>query len=346
MDLAEAVLHGDRLALARLLTAIENEDPDGLRALSALYPHGGKADRIGITGPPGCGKSSLVARLAAFIRRNGLRPGPTGELPKVAVVAVDPSSPFTGGAILGDRIRMRDLAGDTGVFIRSMASRGALGGLARATAGTVHALDAAGFQVILIETVGAGQAEVEIAGAAHTTVVVEAPGMGDDVQAIKAGILEIADILVVNKADLPGADNAVSQLRAALALGYPDRTSGVGMHHRQDQRLARREAPTNPDSRGWTPQVLATSAVKDTGIPDLVQAVAGHLQFLDASGGRQSLEAQRVRREMEDLLQTRLIHWFHSHLAADGYNDTVGRVVRRELSPQEAVEILTKGLAG
>ncbi len=335
MDLAAEVLQGDRLALARLLTAIENEDPVGLDTLSELYPNGGQADRIGITGPPGCGKSSLVARLAAHIRRHGLRPG-TGSV-KVAVIAVDPSSPFTGGAILGDRIRMRDLAGDPGVFIRSMASRGALGGLARATFGAVQALDAAGYPVILIETVGAGQAEVEIARTAHTTLVVEAPGMGDDVQAIKAGILEIADVLVVNKADLPGAENAMRQLRSALALGYPA--------HQDRHHAAVGQAGEPPAAApGWVPEVLATSAFKDTGVPELIDAIARHLAHLDASGSRQTVDQRRALREVEMLLQQRLVEWFHSKLAEQELQAAVRLVVERKLSPRQAVERLSAGL--
>ncbi len=215
MNLAEAVLAGERLALARLLTQVENDTPDGRMALDALFAHTGRATLVGITGAPGTGKSSLVNALARCIRHPA-----DGSLPrKVGIVAVDPSSPFTGGALLGDRVRMRDLAGDPGVFIRSMASRGALGGLARTTAEVVQVLDAAGFDLILIETVGVGQDEVEIARLAHTTLVVEAPGLGDDIQAIKAGILEIADILVVNKADQPGAENTERALRAMLEMG-------------------------------------------------------------------------------------------------------------------------------
>ena len=229
--LAEAVLAGDRLALARLLSRIEDGDPEGQEGLIALYARGGRAHRIGVTGPPGTGKSTLVNRLVQAFRAIG--EGATGGAPSVGIVAVDPSSPFTGGAILGDRIRMGDLAGDPGVFIRSMASRGALGGLSRTTGDMVEALDAAGFPIILIETVGAGQAEVDIARAAHTTIVVEAPGLGDEVQAIKAGILEAADILVVNKADLPGADSSIRDLRTVVEMGYPlakgERASHTGL---------------------------------------------------------------------------------------------------------------------
>ena len=192
--------------------------PEGREALDKIYPHTGRAHLIGITGAPGTGKSSLVNRLAFYYRNP-----PENQTPKrVAVVAVDPSSPFTGGAVLGDRVRMRDLAGDPGVFIRSMASRGSLGGLANATAGMVQAFDAAGYDLILIETVGAGQAEVEIARLAHTTLVIEAPGLGDDIQAIKAGILEIADILVINKADRPGVEVTERALKGMLSLAHPN----------------------------------------------------------------------------------------------------------------------------
>ena len=217
MELAQAVLAGERLALSRTLTQVENDTPEGRAALDILFAHTGRAHLVGITGAPGTGKSSLVNQLARHYRQP-----PAGESPRrVAVVAVDPSSPFTGGAILGDRIRMRDLAGDPGVFIRSMASRGSLGGIASATAGVVQVFDAAGFDIILIETVGVGQAEVDIARLAHTTLVVEAPGLGDDIQAIKAGILEIADVLVVNKADHPGVESTERALRGMLELAHP-----------------------------------------------------------------------------------------------------------------------------
>ena len=211
---AAAVLGGNRLALARLMTQIENGEESGLQALDLLFAYTGRAHLVGVTGSPGTGKSSLVNQLALSFRKPL-----QGEPRRVGVVAVDPSSPFTGGAILGDRVRMRDLAGDPGVFIRSMATRGSLGGLAASTSRLVQALDAAGYEVILIETVGAGQAEVDVARLAHTTLVVEAPGLGDDIQAIKAGILEIADILVVNKADRPGQNRPKG--RCAVCCSSP-----------------------------------------------------------------------------------------------------------------------------
>src|SRR5665648_386663 len=208
MKLVEALLAGDRLALSRLLTQVENGTQDGFTALNELFQHTGRAHLVGVTGAPGVGKSSLVNQLALHFRSHDNK--------TIAIIAVDPTSPFTGGAVPGDRVRMRNLAGDAGVFIRSMASRGTLGGLALATSAMVQVFDAAGFDIVLIETVGAGQAEVDIARLAHTTLVVDAPGMGDDIQAIKAGILEIADILVINKADRPGLENTERALRLSL----------------------------------------------------------------------------------------------------------------------------------
>jgi LAO/AO transport system kinase len=314
MSLHERVLAGDRLALARLLTLIENEDPSGLQALAALYPSGGHARLVGITGPPGSGKSTLVNRLALHLRHVA------GEA-AVAIVAVDPSSPFTGGAILGDRIRMRDLAGDPGVFIRSMASRGALGGLARATLDLVEALDAAGFGLILIETVGAGQAEVDIAHAAHTTVVVDAPSLGDDVQAIKAGVLEVADIVVVNKADLPGADKTAQALRASLDLG----------------RTARGRAT------GWSTPVVMTVATRGDGVPELAEALARHRDFLRESGEEQGRARSRLRAEIEALLRERLMSRFLEAQPDGRLEQAVEQVLAHRTSPREAVRRLLEG---
>jgi len=208
-DLESRVLAGDTRAIARLLSRAESGIAESRPTLDAMFAHAGRAHVVGITGVPGSGKSTLVAKLAAQVRSTGRR---------VAVVAVDPSSPFSGGAILGDRIRMGDLAGDAGIFVRSMATRGALGGLANGTLEAVDVLDAAGFDMVMIETVGVGQDEVDVARAAHTTVVVSAPGLGDDIQAIKSGLLEVADVLVVNKADREGADRTERDLMHMLEL--------------------------------------------------------------------------------------------------------------------------------
>ncbi len=308
MSLAQQVLQGNRPALARLLTLIENQTPEGQEALRALFPHTGRAHLVGVTGAPGTGKSSLVNRLAYHLRHP-----PPGERPrKVAIVAVDPTSPFTGGALLGDRIRMRDLAGDPGVFIRSMASRGALGGLAHTTAGVVQALDAAGFEVIFVETVGAGQAEVDIARLAHTTLVVEAPGLGDDIQANKAGILEIADILVVNKADQPGAEATARALREALQLAQP-----------------------NPE-RAWEPPVLLTVAPQDTGVPAVLQALAAHREHLRRTQEWEQRERQRLQAEVEQRLREALYARWQEGISPQNYQAVLQQVYARQLAPAEA----------
>jgi len=252
--------------------------------------------------------------------------------PLVGVVAVDPSSPFSGGAILGDRIRMRDLAGDPGVFIRSMASRGALGGLARATAAIGLALDAAGFQIILIETVGAGQAEVDIASNAHTTVVIEAPSMGDAIQANKAGILEIADILVVNKADIPGADNTIATLRLTLEMASSANAS-----------FAVEDRAGGGGDISWEIPVLETIAIKGEGIPDLVDKIYAHKEYLSTSGGWGLREGKRVRSQMESLLREELVRRFLKERPDGRFEDIVQMVVDRERSPRQAVEELLKG---
>src|SRR6185436_12109509 len=255
MPLAKSVLEGNRLSLSRLLTQVENDSVEGRAALSELFPHTGKAHLIGVTGAPGTGKSSLVNQLAQYYRKNEDR--------KIAIVAVDPSSPFTGGAVLGDRVRMRDLSGDEGVFIRSMATRGSLGGIAQKTASLVQIFDAAGYESIIIETVGAGQSEVDVARLAHTTVVVEAPGLGDEIQAIKAGILEIADVLVINKADRPGVENTERALRSTLELAHP--TKRVFRHHGKSMSIS---APTI-DSTIWIPPIVKTIATEGKGIDEL-----------------------------------------------------------------------------
>ena len=332
MTLAEQLLSGNRLALTRLLTQVENDTPEGRAALIELFPHTGKAHLIGVTGAPGTGKSSLVNQLALHFRKR--------EEHRVAVVAVDPSSPFTGGAVLGDRVRMRDLAGDPGVFIRSMASRGSLGGLAQTTAGLVQVFDAAGFDMILIETVGAGQAEVEIARLAHTTLVVEAPGLGDDIQAIKAGILEIADILVVNKADRPGVENTLKALKNALELAHPMRH--VFQHH---GRLEVVEALDEPVYNSWIPPIQKTIATDGTGISELADEVVRHAEHLRESGDWSARERSRLGSELDALLQEVLVTRFREQIPEAQYDAVLDQVFQRELAPWEAVKVLLNGRA-
>lgn len=301
-QLAEGVLSGERRSIARAISTVEDSRPGYQALLSALYRHSGRARRIGITGASGTGKSTLVTQLARGYRERGDR---------VAIIGVDPSSPYTGGALLGDRIRMRALAGDDGVFIRSMATRGAIGGLAQATSGVLQILDVAGYRVILIETVGAGQDEVEIALTAHTTVVVEAPGLGDDIQAIKAGLIEIADVLVVNKADREGADQAVRVLQDMLALA---------------------QAP-------WKPPICKTVALDGTGVDDLVAAITSHQAYLQAGPGERQ-ERVQVRRELERLIQDELLVQFLDSLPSGQLDDIVSRVAARDLAPYEALAAL------
>jgi LAO/AO transport system kinase len=294
VTLAEEVLAGSRRSLGRALTLVENNTPEGQALLTLLFASAGRAHLVGITGGPGTGKSTLVNRIAHCLRH------PTDGRPprKVAVVAVDPTSPFTGGALLGDRIRMNSLACDPGVFIRSMAARGTLGGLAAATAGMVQVMDAAGYEVILIETVGAGQSEVDIAALAHTTLVVEAPGAGDDIQAAKAGILEIADILVINKADQPGVENVERALQAMLELGY-------GAHS---------EAAGSEPSTSWKPPIQRTIAVDGTGIPELVEQISQHAAFLQSSGCWRNREQTRLKSELDHLIQSALVQRWRASL--------------------------------
>lgn len=321
MSLPERVLRGDRLALARLLTQIENESPQGIAALGDLYHHTGNTHIVGVTGAPGTGKSTLVNHLALALRQIE---ADAPDENKVAIIAVDPSSPFSGGAILGDRIRMRDLAGDSGIFIRSMASRGALGGLARTTHSVSQALDAAGYAWILIETVGAGQAEVDVASTAHTTIVIDAPGMGDDIQANKAGILEIADILVVNKADLPGADNTRRTLALALHMAPPAPIDGGSEN-------------TIPP---WTVPVIGTIATRGEGIQELKTAILEHQKYLDQSGSGDVRERKRIEHHLEVLLRERLLNRFLDEDALQKFNQLVESVLARENSPYEAVNQL------
>lgn len=336
MSLAAAVLEGDRLALARLLTHIENGTTEGRTALEVLFPHTGQAHLIGVTGAPGTGKSSLVNQLARSYRN----PADGGKPKRVGVVAVDPSSPFTGGAILGDRVRMRDLAGDPGVFIRSMASRGSLGGLASTTSGMVQVLDAAGYGVILVETVGAGQAEVDIARLAHTTLVVEAPGLGDEIQAIKAGILEIADILVVNKADRPGVENTERALRNMLQLSQPARREFV--HHGQLLIEVEPKEPEN-DQNVWQTPVLRTVSTEGIGIAEVRSEISRHREYLIASGDWKRRERERLESELNAMLQVALLSRWRETITSERYGGVVSSLVQRQISPWRALDMLMNG---
>jgi LAO/AO transport system kinase len=312
LSLVEGVLAGDTRAVARLLSRAESGVAEAREALDIAYARAGRAHVIGITGVPGSGKSTLVAKLVARIRAGGRR---------VAIVAVDPSSPFSGGAILGDRIRMAELAGDPGVFVRSMATRGALGGLARGTLEAVDVLDAAGYDVVMIETVGVGQDEVDIARAAHTTVVVSAPGLGDDIQAIKAGILEIADIHVVSKCDRPEADRTIADLKTMLTL---------------ELALARRG--------GWRPPVLPVASLRGEGIDALYEAIERHRASLDAAGmldvRRREIAQRRLLKAGEDILRERFAREGGERMAA-----LLDELVERRRSPRAAAQALIEAMA-
>jgi LAO/AO transport system kinase len=311
LDLVPGVLAGEVRAIARLLTRAESGVEEARVALDAIFGHAGRAHIVGITGVPGSGKSTLVAKLAAAIRRSGR---------KVAIVAIDPSSPFSGGSILGDRIRMGDLAGDAGVYVRSMATRGSLGGLARGTLEAVDVLDAAGYDFVIIETVGAGQDEVEVARAAHTTVVISAPGLGDDIQAIKAGILEIADVHVVSKCDKPDANKAIADLKNMLSLG-------LSLSHR---------AP-------WQVPVVPTSSQRDEGIAELLAAIDSHWTSLEETGEiatrRVQINERRLLKAGEEILRDQFVRNRDDKVAA-----LVTELNARALSPHRAAERLLAAL--
>jgi LAO/AO transport system kinase len=305
---ARRVLQGDRQALARLISQVENRDAAALPAVQALYPHSGRATVVGLTGPLGVGKSSLLNLLLAHLRSDGKR---------VGIVAVDPSSPFSGGSILGDRIRLERPGGDDGVFIRSMASRGHSGGVALATRETVRLLDAFGMEVILVETVGSGQADVEIRDIASTSVVVVVPHLGDEVQSLKAGLFEIADVFCVNKSDLPGADSAARYLTEMTHL-------------------------VTVDGR-WRPVVIQTSTTVPSGVAELWAAVQKHEAFLDSEGARRTRDRQQLTEEILGLVRERV----DSELAAalrqkPELKALLDRVVSREIDPHSAADRLVR----
>jgi LAO/AO transport system kinase len=304
-------LDGDRLALARLLTAVENRTPVAEAALRELYPRAGRAHLVGITGAPGSGKSTLVAAMIVHVREAGR---------SVAVIAVDPSSPITGGALLGDRVRMQASAGDGDVFIRSMAARGHAGGLASATGAAAALLDAVGFDLILLETVGTGQSEVEVAAAADTTVVLEAPEMGDEVQAIKAGLLEVADMVVVNKGDRPGALRTASQLRAMLSAAAP--------------------RPTRDDRpRPKRPEVLVTTATTGEGVPELIAALERH-RAAGASSATPTARLARAHALVWAIVGDRLRDRLHDTRRRAATDAALRDVAEHRLDPYAAADRL------
>ncbi len=285
-----------------MITAVEAGRADARLALRALHARTGRAHVVGITGPPGSGKSTLTTRIAAEYRCRGR---------SVGIVAVDPTSPFTGGAILGDRVRMMELHDDPQVFVRSMATRGMMGGLARSTMDVIALLDAFGKDVILVETVGVGQDEVEIARAADTTVVVGVPGLGDDIQAIKAGVLEIADVLVVNKADLEGANRVVNDLRMMASLGPP---------------------------REWTIPIRETVATTGSGVPELLDDIGAHRAYLDVSGAWRQRRAESARRQVQAIVEDRVREQFERLAARDGWPDRFVAIAARDLDPYSVAD--------
>jgi LAO/AO transport system kinase len=307
----DKILQGNQLAAARLIRLLENDEPEGVQCLKALYPHTGNAFILGITGPAGAGKSTLLTHVIAEFRCRDL---------KVGVVAVDPSSPISGGALLGDRIRMRQHTEDKGVFIRSMATRGHLGGLSKTTKETVMVLDAMGSDVIVIETVGVGQDEVEVAESVHTTAVVSLPGMGDEIQTMKAGLLEIGDIFIVNKADKPGADDVIDQLRLMLE-----------MRTKQDN--------------DWEPPIIKTVAINGEGITELVDAFCAHRKFLKESGKfdehNVNREFQFFRRLVMEMAADKIFASLEDFAAYDALLD---KLRERKIDPYSAADKLIKGL--
>lgn len=305
MSQVDDVLAGNRRAIARAITQVERGGREARTILAALFPHTGLAQIIGVTGAPGTGKSTLVNRLAKAYRDRDCT---------VGIVAVDPTSPFSGGAILGDRVRMQALSGDAGVFIRSMATRGSLGGLAWTTRDVVAVLDAAGFDVVFIETVGAGQSEVEVAAATHTTLVVTVPGLGDDIQAVKAGILEIADVFVINKADHPNADQTVAQLRTMLNM--------------------------DPQAGDWRPPIRKTIATTGDGVAELVEEIEEHYVHLVETSEKTRRDRARVRSEVLDILRHSLLKRTLDSLSQDEFEHVIDRVAERELDPYTAVDQL------
>jgi len=309
-ELAEDALSGSVRALAKLITLVENEMNGATEVLQKIYCRTGQAYTIGITGPPGSGKSTLTDKITQELRKRGLT---------VAVVAVDPTSPFSGGALLGDRLRMHDITNDEGVFVRSMATRGALGGLSKATGDTIKILDAFGKDFILIETVGVGQDEVDIVRTADTTLLISVPGLGDDIQAMKAGIMEIGDVFVVNKADREGADRVVTELNLMLDLSA---------------------------ARSWRPPVVKTVGTLGTGIPDLVDKIFEHRKFLEEGSGLKAKRNERAREEIIRLIEQEISKYVHKMLKYDlNFEEAIDQVVAREQDPYSYARKVTEPFA-
>ena len=313
MELVDEMRNGSVRALARLITLVENEQPGAFEAMEKLYPYTGNAHIIGITGPSGAGKSSLTDKITKELRRRNHT---------VGIIAVDPTSPFTGGALLGDRIRMAGISNDEGVYIRSMASRGSLGGLSRATADTVKILDAFGKDYILIETVGVGQDEVDIVKAADVSILVMMPGSGDDIQAMKAGIMEIGDIFVVNKADKDGADRLVTDIRMMLELGLTP--------------------------RAWTPPIIKTVATENQNIDILVEKIDEHKEFLAKNGMLDSRRKERIRSEITKIVEHEIFRYYDSLISEnkDFFDQRLEHILAKKENPyqlaKQAVEIIGK----